>query len=382
MLTSLEERTPAATRLRRLGYAIAVIDEGGTEAAAERRGVERETLETAIAEVEQVAGVQLLDRDHAGVPTSEGHQFASEVRRAVARRHPRSPPRRTTTLRVGFLPYLGIARLHDFLLGIRRLAPTLEVEVMHRMSGEQIALLRNGHLDAGVLRVVRPDRGLTFEALCPGDPMTAFIAADHPLAIRPVISPADVADQDLIMPSRALGAATFDWWLLTLARAGFQFRRVHRDAGVNANDLIARVLQGHGIAVAMRDFVPLENLGTRVVARPLVPAPPLPQTVLAWSADADPAVARSIAILREAALALRPAQPGDHDAPATRSSLTRRELEILALAAEGLSGPEIASRLGISLSTVRTHFDNVYRKLGTGDRAGAVATAIRQGMLQ
>jgi DNA-binding NarL/FixJ family response regulator len=34
------------------------------------------------------------------------------------------------------------------------------------------------------------------------------------------------------------------------------------------------------------------------------------------------------------------------------------------------------------LATVRSHFDNIYRKLGTGDRAGAVAVAFRRGVIK
>jgi DNA-binding CsgD family transcriptional regulator len=62
-------------------------------------------------------------------------------------------------------------------------------------------------------------------------------------------------------------------------------------------------------------------------------------------------------------------------------SLTPRELELLELAAEGHSGPSIAAQLGISPATVRTHFDNLYAKLGVKDRAAAVASAIRLGLI-
>ena len=60
---------------------------------------------------------------------------------------------------------------------------------------------------------------------------------------------------------------------------------------------------------------------------------------------------------------------------------TPRELEILGLAAHGLSAPEIAERLVISPGTVRTHFQNIYPKLGVSDRASAVATALREGLI-
>jgi DNA-binding CsgD family transcriptional regulator len=61
--------------------------------------------------------------------------------------------------------------------------------------------------------------------------------------------------------------------------------------------------------------------------------------------------------------------------------LSARELEVLRLASDGLSGPEIADRLVISLSTVKTHFENVYEKLGVSDRPSAVALALRRGLI-
>jgi ATP/maltotriose-dependent transcriptional regulator MalT len=61
--------------------------------------------------------------------------------------------------------------------------------------------------------------------------------------------------------------------------------------------------------------------------------------------------------------------------------LSPRELEVLTLAAEGLSGPRIAERLVLSPSTIKTHLENIYEKLGVGDRSAAVAIAVRTGLV-
>jgi DNA-binding CsgD family transcriptional regulator len=53
--------------------------------------------------------------------------------------------------------------------------------------------------------------------------------------------------------------------------------------------------------------------------------------------------------------------------------LTRREAEILALAARGLDNPSIASELGTSVRTVHKHLENAFRKLAVRDRRAAVA---------
>jgi PAS domain S-box-containing protein len=64
-----------------------------------------------------------------------------------------------------------------------------------------------------------------------------------------------------------------------------------------------------------------------------------------------------------------------------RPALTTRQLEILQLAAGGLSGPEIAERLFVSPATVKTHFQNIYEKLEVPDRPSAVAHAMREGLI-
>jgi len=66
--------------------------------------------------------------------------------------------------------------------------------------------------------------------------------------------------------------------------------------------------------------------------------------------------------------------------PGARQGLTQRESEILALLVSGVSNRGIATRLVIGEETVKSHLRSIYRKLGTGDRAGAVATALREGI--
>ena len=55
--------------------------------------------------------------------------------------------------------------------------------------------------------------------------------------------------------------------------------------------------------------------------------------------------------------------------------LTRREREILGLLAEGLSGPEIAEQLTLAISTVKSHIENAYSKLGASSKREALTRA-------
>lgn len=62
--------------------------------------------------------------------------------------------------------------------------------------------------------------------------------------------------------------------------------------------------------------------------------------------------------------------------------LTPRELEVLGLAAEGMSAGQIGAQLFLSPATIKTHLAHLYEKLGVSDRAAAVAEAFRRGLLQ
>src|SRR6058998_2124069 len=61
--------------------------------------------------------------------------------------------------------------------------------------------------------------------------------------------------------------------------------------------------------------------------------------------------------------------------------LSPREREVLTLLADGLAVAQIARRLYISESTAKTHISKLYEKLGAGNRAQALMTAMRLGLI-
>lgn len=62
--------------------------------------------------------------------------------------------------------------------------------------------------------------------------------------------------------------------------------------------------------------------------------------------------------------------------------LTARELEVLALAASGLSNRELAQTLMVSEATVKTHLHHAFTKLGADNRQAAIATAVKRGLIR
>jgi NarL family two-component system response regulator YdfI len=102
-------------------------------------------------------------------------------------------------------------------------------------------------------------------------------------------------------------------------------------------------------------------------------------TVSASISDAAP-TAEAILVAR-AVNHLSPIGRPAPDDTAGGTLLTNREREILALLADGLGNKQIATRLGISPNTVKTHLELLFEKLRVSSRAEAVATGVKRGLL-
>ncbi|HUQ80413.1 MAG TPA: response regulator transcription factor [Gemmatimonadaceae bacterium] len=184
--------------------------------------------------------------------------------------------------------------------------------------------------------------------------------------------------------------------------------------GVSAGESLADDIETHEpqvvlFAVDARESAP--GLASRIVLAPdavsRTPAVVLlvdaPNAV--WAADALRSGARGvlpsdatpgeiIAALEAAAVGLvtLPAELAAEITSAARAQvaktpsppgqpLTRREVEILGMLAEGLANKNIAARLGISEHTVKTHVASILTKLDAFSRAEAVAIGARQGLI-
>ena len=76
---------------------------------------------------------------------------------------------------------------------------------------------------------------------------------------------------------------------------------------------------------------------------------------------------------------LRRLRARDDDIDQRFDRLTRRELQILQLLADGKAPDEIAAELGVSRNTLRTHIQNILMKLGVHSKLDAIVAAIRHG---
>ena len=115
-----------------------------------------------------------------------------------------------------------------------------------------------------------------------------------------------------------------------------------------------------------------------------------PEIVLSLEID-DPVLADRLASLLAGIAGLRLAAPGEAATVILREQhitaspgdieLTQRELDVLALMAEGASNKVIARQLGISVHTVKFHVGALLDKLDAVGRTDAVAHAARRGVI-
>jgi NarL family two-component system response regulator LiaR len=78
--------------------------------------------------------------------------------------------------------------------------------------------------------------------------------------------------------------------------------------------------------------------------------------------------------------AVRALVEGAQQMPHLGDDLTGRELEVLSLIVDGMSNPQIACQLGVSLSTARSHVSTILSKLAVANRAEAAAVAVQYGL--
>ncbi|OIJ84809.1 response regulator [Streptomyces colonosanans] len=171
-----------------------------------------------------------------------------------------------------------------------------------------------------------------------------------------------------------------------------------------AEDAIARAAEGD-IDVVLMDLQFGKGMNGAEATAAITARPGAPRVLIVTTYDSDadtlPAIEAGATgyLLKDAppedlAAAVRTAAAGRTTlAPAVaerlmnrlrapRTTLTRRETEVLALVAEGLSNQAIGDRLHLTEGTVKSHLARIYTKLGVDSRTAAVATATSLGLIR
>jgi DNA-binding NarL/FixJ family response regulator len=148
-----------------------------------------------------------------------------------------------------------------------------------------------------------------------------------------------------------------------LVRAGAEARIVMLTT-FDLDEYVFEALRAGASGFLLKDVQPAQLVeAVRVVARgEALLAPAVTRRLLDRFAHALPA----------------PAEPP----PPRLGELTDREREVLALLASGLSNAELAERLVLSETTIKTHVSSILRKLGLRDRVQAVVLAYQAGLVR
>jgi len=101
------------------------------------------------------------------------------------------------------------------------------------------------------------------------------------------------------------------------------------------------------------------------------------RSVYAGESVLHPTVARKVVNYFSQQKSQPPAEEKGNDL----ETLTEREMEVLEIAAKGMTNRGIASELSISDRTVQAHLSHIFRKLGVGSRTEAVLYALREGWI-
>jgi DNA-binding NarL/FixJ family response regulator len=195
------------------------------------------------------------------------------------------------------------------------------------------------------------------------------VADDHPLMLTGVVARLSV-EEDI----RVVGRATSCQELLTTVRDQMP------------DVVVADVTMGDGSVLDVLDALARAAPGARVLLLSATDDPAAVSTALERGAagflsketDSDALavhvrdVAAGKTVLDARSAAAVAARLRD---PAPAEALSAREVEVLRLVAEGKSNPEIGKALFVAASTVKTHLERAYAKLGVSDRAAAVARA-------
>ncbi len=216
------EKYGPAIELRHLRYYLAVAEELHFGRAAARLGISQPPLSQAIRTLEEELGVQLLRRtSRSVVPTPAGLALAGEARRVLgALEYAVAETRRAagtrSVVRIGATPTMSLDGLQRFLTALSARQPSLQLQVTHIASLEQIKRLRSGELDFGLFYVPLPHADIESEPLFHADPIVAVLPHGHPLSSKRAVRPKDLTAETLVTSRWDGGledrATRAPWW--------------------------------------------------------------------------------------------------------------------------------------------------------------------------
>lgn len=271
--------------LRLLRYFLAVAQELHFGRAAQRLFIAQPSLSKQIRKLEHDLGVALFLRDrHSVALTSAGRALLGPARRLLddADRLPALARAAAGVgqLTIGYVPYARSHLLSGLLDTVRAAHPGLEITV--RSGGdspEVFAELRDGRVDAGILRTPLPAAPWLRSQTLTEEPFCVALPAGHALTTRQQVRLADLEPESFALFPRSVNAPAYDHLLGFFAEAGYA--PTIGQASRRMDESLTFVASGGGVAVFPMS-VAETNAEPGIVFRPLVDPTPMVEIVLAW----------------------------------------------------------------------------------------------------
>ncbi|MDQ0749293.1 DNA-binding transcriptional LysR family regulator [Streptomyces africanus] len=249
------ERRPELLPLPQLHAFVVLAEELHFGRAADRLGIAQPPLSQQIRRLEDKVGHALFTRSPGRVALSAaGRELLPAARRALtglteglaAARAAGSG--RTGHLRIGFAASLALTVLPGLLRTHRERFPQVELDIREMTTAPQLAALRDGTIDVGLLREPPgDDPDLAFRTVLT-EPFVAVLPSSHPLAAHRTIALADLADSPFVLLPREAGPGLHDRITSLCATAGFTPRVVQE--AVEWQTVCALVETGLGVSLA------------------------------------------------------------------------------------------------------------------------------------
>ncbi len=218
--------------LRHLKYFIAVAEELSFRGAANRLNLAQPALSRSIKQLEELLGLQLLERSSRRVRlTRSGQTFlqgayqALELLEETGRQAHRVFSGEVGQLRIGYTDFAITGRLPAILDAFRNAYPTIQLELLHGFTYQQINDLKEHKLDFGFVTGPVGERELETVTV-QRDGLVAVVSSQHPLAGRSSVALKELKDEPFVM-GLATGWRHFHLHLMAIClRRGFQPRVV------------------------------------------------------------------------------------------------------------------------------------------------------------
>lgn len=306
-MSALASEVLTEVELRSLRQFLAVAELRHFGRAAKRLGMTQPPLTQAIQKLEGRLGVPLFERTRRHVALSPAGTALVEPARQLLARAAALPELcraaasgQLGSLRLGFVSTAGFGPLPMWLRSFRQSTPQVAVKLLEATSDVQLAALRTGELDAGLLvhaAGMDTEAHRDFEHLSVGREPLLFALPTAQTAKQRRLSPTELLSQPLIMFPRKTAPSLHDA-ILAFFHHHDAVPRIVQEA-IQMQTIVNLVSAGLGVALVPRVVATFRRAGVtyRPLPRTLSHAPRF-ETSLVWPANSPTAVRRFVEHVR------------------------------------------------------------------------------------